>query len=83
MVNNRKNISYDIQYKDIHENQQTFITVYDIYNTIGNSIYGDEYSPVNNKTEYLDTSKNEKGESLFNAVDQKSRKTDKSLLESL
>ena len=77
LVNDRKNVSYDTQYKNIHKNQQTFITVYDVYNTIGNIIYGDEYSSIANKTEDFDTPKSEKGESLFNAIDQKSRKPDK------
>jgi hypothetical protein len=30
IVNDRKNISYEKQYKYIHENQQTFITGFDI-----------------------------------------------------
>ena len=77
LVNDRKNTTYDIQYKNIHENQQTFITAYDVYNTIGNIIYGDEYSSIKNKTEEFDTPKSAKGESLFNAIDQKSRKPDK------
>ena len=36
LVNDRKNIRYDIQYKNIHEIQRTFITTYDVYNIIGN-----------------------------------------------
>ena len=77
LVNDRKNINYATQYKNIYENQQTVITAYDIYNTIGNLIYGDKYSSISNKTEDIDTPKSEKGESLFNVIDQKSRNPDK------
>ena len=41
IINDRKNLTYEEQYKFIQENQQTFITAFDIYNTIGNIIYGD------------------------------------------
>ena len=34
IINDRKNISYEKQYKNIYKNQQTFITSYDIYNII-------------------------------------------------
>ena len=36
IINDRKNISYEKQNKYIQENQQTFITAFDIYNTSGN-----------------------------------------------
>ena len=39
----KKNLTYNEQYQYIHENQQTFITAYDIYNTIIYLIYGEEY----------------------------------------
>ena len=46
IINDRKNIDYSKQYFYIQENQQTFITAYDIYNTISNLIYGDNYSII-------------------------------------
>ena len=42
IINDRKNITYNEQYIYLYENQQTFITAYDIYNTIGHLIYGDK-----------------------------------------
>jgi len=43
-INDRKNITYNQQYKHIYKNQQALITAYDIYNTIIYLIYGKEYS---------------------------------------
>ena len=57
IINDRKNISYEEQYKYLNKNQQTFITAFDIYNTIENIIYGDEYFYIVNKTLEKDTSK--------------------------
>ena len=73
IINDRKNISYEEQYKYIHENQQTFISSYDIYNTIGNLIFGDKYKIIKNKTEDIDTPKSQYGKSLFDKIDQKIR----------
>jgi len=73
IINDRKNISYEEQYKYIHENQQTFISSYDIYNTIGNLIFGDKYKTIKNKTEEKDTPKSQYGKSLFDKIDQKIR----------
>ena len=73
IINDRKNISYEEQYKNIYENQQTFITSYDIYNTIGNLIYGDGYNKIKNKTEDNDTPKSQYGNSLFDKINQKIR----------
>ena len=73
IINDRKNISYEEQYKYIHENQQTFISSYDIYNTIGNLIFGDKYKFIKNKTEDKDTPKSQYGKSLFDKIDQKIR----------
>ena len=67
IVNDRKNISYNEQYKYINENQQTFITGYDIYNTFINIIYGDKYESNN-------VPKSHNGNSLFKRINQKSRK---------
>ena len=43
IVNDRKNQSYESQYQYLYQNQQTFITGFDIYNTIIHLIYGEEY----------------------------------------
>ena len=66
IVNDRKNISYSDQYMYINENQQTFITAYDIYNTFINIIYGDKY-----ELKYVPKSHN--GISLFKRIDPKPR----------
>ena len=66
IVNDRKNISYNDQYMNINENQQTLVTSYDIYNTFINLIYGDKY-----ESQYVPKSQN--GESLFKRIDPKSR----------
>ena len=73
IINDRKNITYEEQYKYMNENQQTFITAFDIYNTIENLIYGDEYLYIANKTLGKDTSKSKNGVSLFNKINEKER----------
>jgi hypothetical protein len=73
IINDRKNASYEDQYKYIHENQQTFISSYDIYNTIGNLIFGDKYIYIKNKTEEIDTTKSQYDKSLFDKINQKIR----------
>ena len=73
IINDRKNISYEEQYKNIYDNQQTFITSYDIYNTIGNLIFGDKYNNIKIKTENHDTPKSRYGKSLFEKINQKIR----------
>ena len=73
IINDRKNISYEKQYGYIKENQQTFITAFDIYNTIGNIIYGDKYDNIPNKTIKLDSFKSNLGISLFNKINSKER----------
>ena len=77
IVNDRKNTSYDMQYKYIYENQQTFITAFDIYNTIGNILIGENYIYLNNKTKFNDTPKSEHGISLFDKINPKERYTQK------
>ena len=72
--NDRKNADYNQQYFNIHENQQTFITAYDIYNTISNIIYGDKYANIENKTNFHDTPKSPIGKSLFEKINAKERK---------
>ena len=73
LVNDRKNLSYEHQFKYIYENQQTFITGFDIYNTFGNIIFGDEYALIKNKSLDHDTCKSEFGTSLFDKINQKMR----------
>ena len=43
------NQTYNQQYNNIHQNQQKFITAYDIYNTICYLMLGNEYYKPNNK----------------------------------
>ena len=68
LVNDIKNKSYESQYKYLYNNQQTFITGFDIYNTILHLIYGNKYGT--NITAKI-ISKN--GKSLFNKIIQKKR----------
>ena len=51
IINDRKNIGYHEQYFYIQENQQNFITDYDIYNTINHLLYGDKYKYIFNLTD--------------------------------
>ena len=51
IINDRKNTSYNEQYFYLRENQQTFITAYDIYNTINHLLYGDKYKYILNLTD--------------------------------
>ena len=73
IINDRKNISYNQQFLNMYENQQAFITAYDIYNTIGNLIYGNKYEYITNKTIYNDTPKSPYGQSLFTKINKKIR----------
>jgi hypothetical protein len=73
ICNDRKNISYKRQYQNIYKNQQTLITGYDIYNTIGNLLYGDNYEYIKNKTDFQDTPKSKYGISLFKEIKSKDR----------
>ena len=73
IINDRKKITQEEQYKFIRENQQTFITAYDIYNTIGNLVYGFKYDKIPNKTFESDQFKTNLGISLFNKIDSKKR----------
>ena len=72
-INDRKNITYERQYKNIFENQQIFITGFDIYNTIIHLIYGEEYEYINKKIKLKNIFKSPKGISLFNKIDAKKR----------
>ena len=75
IVNDMKNITYNNQYKNIFENQQTLITAYDIYNTIVHIIYGDKYYSLDNKKYNHSAAKSNLGESLFNKIEPKLRTT--------
>ena len=77
IYNDRKNISYNKQYKYIYKNQQILITGYDIYNTFGNLLYGDNYKFIKNKTNLQDTPKSKYGISLLNEIKSKDRKPQK------
>jgi membrane-anchored protein YejM (alkaline phosphatase superfamily) len=68
LINDRKNISYEIQYNDINKNQQSLITGFDIYNTFGNLAFGDEYFYFKNKSSLIETPKSEYGISLFEKI---------------
>ena len=54
LINDRENVSYKDQYFNIYENQQNFITAFDIYNTINHLLYGDFYININEKTNEQD-----------------------------
>jgi len=67
-----KNLGYYEQYKYLYENQQKFITAYDIYNTIGHSAYGKYYNKIKNKEKSKkDTPKTKFGKSIFTEIDSK------------
>ena len=73
ICNDRKNISYHIQYQNIYKNQQILITGYDIYNTIANLLYGEGYAFIEYKTDKKDTPKSKYGISLFKKINSKKR----------
>ena len=73
LTNDRKNIPYEKQYKYMHENQQTLITGFDIYNTFGNIIYGDNYKSIKTLTKRKHTCKSKYGISLFDKINPKER----------
>ena len=77
IINDRKNITYNEQYKYIHKNQQTLITGYDIYNTLIHIIYGEKYYSLKTKKHDKDSPKAYLGESLFNNINQTLRTTKK------
>ena len=75
IINDRKNVTYQEQYFHIHKNQQTFITAYDIYNTINHLLYGDKYKYIQNLTDENPTPKSPLGISLFEYINAKDRKS--------
>ena len=68
LINDRKNISYESQYYYLNENQQSFITGFDVYDTIIHLIYGDKYGT--NTTKNIQS---KKGKSLFTKINKKKR----------
>ena len=70
--NDRKNVSYNEQYKYIHQNQQILITAYDIYNTLIYLLLGKK-DKIPNKKYYRDIHKSRFGKSLFNEIKSKNR----------
>ena len=68
IVNDRINQTYESQYKYLHQNQQSFITAYDIYNTMIHIIYGDKFD-----TNITNGIKSINGESIFNKINSKIR----------
>ena len=73
LVNDRKNVTFEEQYKYIYENQQILITPFDIYNSLGNIIYGDKYDNIEKITKKRYSCKSKFGSSLFNKMNPKRR----------
>ena len=68
LVHDRKNMTYESQYEYLNKNQQTFITGFDIFNTLINIIYGDKFGT----SEHSDKI-SKYGKSLFKEINQKNR----------
>jgi len=65
-------LSYNGLYKYLYENQQKFITAYDIYNTIGHLVYGKNYKKIIKKEKsIIDTPKTKYGKSILTEIDSK------------
>ena len=73
ICNDRKNITYNEQYMNINQNQQILITGYDVYNTIGNLVFGDKYRLIKNKSKENESPKSKLGISLFDKINPKKR----------
>ena len=73
IANDRKNKTFEEQYKYLQENQQTFITGLDFYATLLHIIYGDQYFTFKDKDEDTNSIRAKSGKSLFTKIDQKSR----------
>ena len=66
-----KNMSYEEQFTNISNNQQTMVTPFDIYHTLSHNLFGIKYkSKIYYKTK-------DNGESLFNYINPKERTCDK------
>mgnify|MGYP002524404453 CR=1 FL=1 len=77
LMNDRKNMTYEEQYGNLFENQQTYITHLDVFNTFGHLLYGDKYVDIKNNSINEDTFKSEYGISLFNKINSKERYQEK------
>ena len=73
ITNDRKNKTFEEQYKYLQQNQQTFITCLDFYDTILHIIYGDKYFTFKDKDEDNNSIRAKSGKSLFMKIDQKQR----------
>ena len=70
LTSDKEHLNYTQQYYNIYENQQKFITAYDIYNTICYLMLGNNYFSTNNKKiNYI--SKSKYGFSLFDSINHK------------
>jgi hypothetical protein len=67
VISDLKDKSYEEQYSEIFENQQTLITPFDIYYTIRHIIFGNRYK------DNLLSEQNNEGESLFKYIKAKER----------
>jgi len=72
-TNDRKNKTFEEQYKYLQENQQSFITCFDFYDTLLHIIYGDKFLSFKDKNEDINSIRAKSGKSLFTKIDQKSR----------
>ena len=73
ITNDRKNKTFEEQYQYIQQNQQTFVTCLDVYDTILHIVYGDEYFSFKDKDEDNNSRRAKGGKSLFTKIDAKSR----------
>ena len=73
ITNDRKDKTFEEQYKYLQENQQTFITGLDFHDTLLHLIYGDQYFTFKDKDEDVNSIRAKSGKSLFTKIDQKSR----------
>ena len=63
IVSDKKNQTYDEQYSEIYKNQQILITPFDIYYTIRNLLYGEQYMKDLPFTSTIE------GQSIFKFID--------------
>ena len=73
IANDRKNKTFEEQYKYLQENQQTFFTSLDFYDTLLHIIYGDQYFTFKDKDADTNSIRAKLGKSLFTKIYQKSR----------
>ena len=77
ILSDKEGMSYEEQYQNIYENQQKFITTYDIYHSLKHIINGYD-NPITIKNieegnENFEPKKHFLGSSLFNYIDQSER----------